>query len=536
MSTPSETLDAAEQVALHHRSFVEWSESKYGFYVNQWFDPTLRSGRGGWHENVFAPIRWPDNQRRVLQWALTLNEDGRLPLSELWWVDIGKSAKSLLAGAVGQWFGQFIGGGSDMPFFANSREQAGGRSFKALTDSLAWNPIGHELAEWDTQKAAFKNTGNKALAAPSNPGSIAGANPVFRAMDEVWDYDDPKHDTLMAEAKASPTRNVSFLLVTSYPPFAEDAGPMGKVLTEFMEDGLAREGIEKVPGLEDLPFWIDPVNGVGLWWNHDPYPWHLMKFDNGQTFIEREMNRKGVSKAQALRIWRAQIVQRDDTFMPMVKWDALEDPDWHPLGPKDRKVSLVAAVDIGIKGDHSGGIALDWDLISQKYRLRAHKHTKPADYVGRDQRDAVQDMKEWVWQLHQEQNLIACGYDPRDFQQAASDLTKLGVHMVEFTQNNMRTDADTHFRGMILGGQLKNYFASDIREHVLNSNAREIGDGGIRLIRPKTSKKIDLAVAYSMAAWIAWMHKSRFEWLVQHPHGLPMQRYTNPFQRVFGGR
>lgn len=520
-------LSDADLFALHERSFVDWSESEYGFYVDQWFDVEARGGKGAWREGVLSPIRWPEKQRRVLEWAFTLNDEGRLPLSELWWVDIGKSAKSLIAAALGQWFGQFIASNSEMPFFANSREHAGGRSFKALTDSLRWNPIGQELADWDTGKAVFKWTGNKALVVPTSPGSISGGNNVYRAMDEVWDYTDPMHDTLMGEAKGSPTRNISFMIVTSYPPFAEDAGPLGKALNDFMEHGAPKAGIEQVEGLEDLPLWVDG-NGVGLWWNHEPYPWHLMKYDNGQTFIEREMNRKGVSKAQALRIWRAEVVQRDETFMPMEKWDALEDPEWHPLGINDRKVPIVAAVDIGIKGDHSAGIAVDWDIVSQKTRLRADKHTKPSDYVGRDQRDAIQDMKSWVWKLHQEQNLIACGYDPRDFQQAAGELRKLGVNMVEFTQNNMRTEADTHFQGLILGGKLLNYYAPHIREHILNTNARLIGDGGIRLVKPKNSRKIDYTVTYSMAAWMAWLFRDRFEWLARQKTTQVVKAYVNP--------
>jgi hypothetical protein len=522
-------LDGDELFALHERSFVDWSESEYGFFVNQWYDATARNGKGAWVENTYAPIRWPENQRRVLRWAFTLNDEGRLPLSELWWVDIGKSAKSLIAAALGQWFGQFISTDSELPFFANSREHAGGRSFKALTESLSWNPIGRELADWDTNKAVFKWTGNKALAAPTSPGSISGGNNVFRAMDEIWNYDDPMHDTLMGEAKGSPTRNISFLFITSYPPFVEDGGVLNKTLEEFFEDGAPRKGIEKVPGLEDLPLWVN-ANGAGVWWNHQEYPWHLMRFDNGQTFIEREMNRTGVSKAQALRIWKAELVQREDTFMPMDQWDACEDAEWHPLAPNDRKVPVVAAVDIGIYGDHCGGIAVDWDSVLQGCRLRTHKHTRPDDYKGRDRRDAISDMKEWVWRLHQEQNLLACAYDPRDFQQAASELEKLGVKMVEFTQNTMRVESDTLFRNLILGRKLKNYpHARDIREHVMNANAREIGSGdAMRLVKPKSNRRIDLAVAYSMAAWTAWSKRDTFERLAKRGNRpeMPMKKPT----------
>lgn len=521
-------------------SFFDWSQSKYGFYVDRWFDPAGDGGRGRWHEGEYRPIVWPPGLAQFLRWAGTLDQNDRLPISDHFHLDIGQSGKSTQGGAWGQWIGnnRRLAQNSELQFIANSKEQASKRAYQALTNSLLWNPRGKELATWDNSKIVFHLTNNTAYPIVTNEGSMAGGAPVYRNGDEWWFYKGDKRDTLVGESKATPTRNTSLQVVTSYTPFANDSGPLNKILDEFFKDGEPRPeiiaGARIHPSLKGLPIYLDPESNTTLWWNHEPYPWHLKLEQNGQTFIDLQMHRKGVSKAQALRIWRAEVVQRDDALIARDQWDKMEDADWHPLGPNDRKIPCCAAVDIGIQGDHSGGIARDWDSLSQKFRLRAHKRTQPDDYAGKDRRAAVQDMLEWVWRLHQEQTLLACGYDPDQFEMAAAELEQRGVHMVRFTQNLMRDQADTQYRNLVLNLQLLNYPAPDLREHVLNAIARELGNNAIRIRKPNNARKIDLCIADSMCCEIVRLNKTMFEYLERQGKGtvVPAPR-PDPFLAHF---
>ena len=529
-------LSPTDLLALHERSFVDWSESEYGFYVDQWFDER----RDMWIENDPRPIRWPEKQRRALEWIFTIRENGRLPITELWWVDIGKSAKSLIGAAVVQWFGQHIAGNAEIQLAANSREHAGLRVYEALRKSLRLNPHGGQFAEWvndspgDSSKLVFAKTRNVVRPVSTRAGSVAGGNPILRQIDEIWDYEGEAADALVGELKASPTRNISFLLVTSYPSFEGDDGPLMRTLNAFFDRGVPRPGIEQVPGLEDLPLWVDPSTGAALWWNHDPYPWHLMRMPNGQTFIEQQLAKRDVTEPHKRRVWMAEVVQREDTFMPMDQWDECTDDHLLPLGPDDKDVPLVIAVDAASKHDSTAGVARDWD--GDFYRLRAHKiiTAKEAKAIAGDTRDMIQEIKEWVWQMHQRHNVLKVYYDPSHFDDAAADLKRRGVKIEEFTQNTMRTEADTHYRGLIIARRLKNYRQSlDLRDHVKNAVGVEQGNGSVRIDKRKSSKKIDAAVADSMCCYGVKEHKQQFMRLIQQRGRKPLPAPRNVFNEIF---
>src|SRR5690606_41046830 len=99
--------------------------------------------------------------------------------------------------------------------------------------------------------------------------SVSGGNPVFMWFDEICAYEGKRARNIMSEMKESPTRNVSYALITSYPPFEGDDGPLNDTLTAFFDparNDAPREGIEQVEGLEDLPLWFNPKSGVAVWW------------------------------------------------------------------------------------------------------------------------------------------------------------------------------------------------------------------------------------------------------------------------------
>src|SRR5690606_3406124 len=99
---------------------------------------------------------------------------------------------------------------------------------------------------------------------------------------------------------------------------------------------------------------------------------------------------------------------------------------------------------------------------------------------------------------------------------AARELEKLGVKMIEFTQNTMRITADTAYRGHIMAHTLRNYPGSgDLKQHVMHAVAVERGNGTIRLDKRKTSAHIDAAVADSMCCYGVMEHRLRFERLAR---------------------
>src|SRR5690606_2676745 len=80
----------------------------------------------------------------------------------------------------------------------------------------------------------------------------------------------------------------------------------------------------------------------------------------------------------------------------------------------------------------------------------------------------------------------------------ALDLAKAGVHMVELPQTNARVAADQALYDAIVGQTLKHFDHPALNEHIANAVAIETARG-FRLAKEKTRKKIDAAVALSMA-------------------------------------
>lgn len=496
-----------EQMRLYTRSFVDWAQSPIGFYVNQHWDGVR------WVKK-WAPIKFYETQERLLRYLYTIGEDGLLPWQEVWVVDIGKSAKSMIQAAVAQWFGMMIDRDSEVLLAANSKDQSQVRCFQQLRDSVGQNPFSAKLVDALKSELTFSQTGNVAKPVPMKSTTVAGSNAVFLGFDEIWGYTGARAAEMMAEMKESPTRQVSHTLVTTYPPFLEDAGPANDVLSYFFDEDerpVEENHIEPVEGMEDLPLWVCKDTSQAVYWNHEPLPWHTRTYASGVTFLDRQRKKPGTSYSHYLRIWEARRVHREDTFTTEARWDACEDDGLTALHFSSPREPVVGAVDIGVKGDTSGLVARAYNVLRQTLDLRYHAKWEPLHYAVEDRMDIIGDVQERILRLHRQHELIACYYDPSQFMHAARELERLGVRMIEFTQNTMRIAADTAYRNWLLSQVLRHYVESyDLKQHVMHGVAVERGNGTIRLDKRKTSAHIDLAVADSMACWGAMEHRQDF--------------------------
>ena len=91
-------------------------------------------------------------------------------------------------------------------------------------------------------------------------------------------------------------------------------------------------------------------------------------------------------------------------------------------------------------------------------------------------------------------------YDPYQLHSIAIELQKtIGTSsMVEMPQTARRVEADQAFFDAIIGRTVRHFNHPDLNEHVQNAIAVETVRG-FRLDKSKSSRKIDLTVAASMA-------------------------------------
>jgi hypothetical protein len=103
-----------------------------------------------------------------------------------------------------------------------------------------------------------------------------------------------------------------------------------------------------------------------------------------------------------------------------------------------------------------------------------------------------------ILRLHKAGLVIACYYDPYQLHSIALDLARQGVNMRELPQTGARVEADTSLYDAIVGHTLRHYNDPTLNEHIANAVAVETVRG-IRLAKERTTRKIDAAVALSMA-------------------------------------
>lgn len=510
--------EIAEKIPRWSRSMVDCQTSEYGFYVpTRWNNykkewENAPSGKG-------FPIEWPEHKVRMYRWAFTLDKKGRLPLNALWVIDGKKTGKTTDAAAIADWFGRFLARNADIQLAANSENQAGVRVFKQLKWSLDHNPFSYTIADVMEKKVTYYQSRNIAQAIPSKATTQAGGNPVLVQVDEPWGFTTQADREFLDELAPSPTLKISFRLFTSYPPYEGDEGPMVDVINAFFDKSeQPRPGIEKVPGLEDLPLWIR--DGIAVYWNHDltRYPWYTEKH------LLAQKNDPTVSDASYARFYEVRMSSREDSFMPMGRWDACDDEDHVPMDEGDRGIPIVMSVDAMGGKVHSDCFAIitrSLDPATGLLPLRAHKIWDP-EIIDDPDFDYNLAAEQYIWKMHTRHKLIACAYDPAQFVGSAKKLKRMGVNMVEFTQINSRTIADTQYRQLILSRRLVNYpNAKDLRAHVANAVARELGDGNIRIDKRLASGRIDGCVADSMCCMTAVDNKERFVWLARHPNPKP---------------
>lgn len=495
---------------------MKWSEGDLGFYVNQYHDPKLQDSYAQpiWIEYPKGrekPIKWDPRQRRVLEHVFQINEAGQLPYVELYWIDIGKSAKTLLQAALCQWMGMFVASRAELLLAANSREQSGVRCYRALTDSISWNPKRNMIADVLDKRIKFYGTDNECRPVAMKAKTASGGNAIFIGFDEMWGYEGELARDMVAEMKASPTRNISFIMVTSYPPFEGDDGPLNDALDLFFKnDDTPKEGVEKVEGLEDLPFWT--LGDTAFWWNHAPYPWHT------PAFMNRQRTKATTRLAQYLRIWEARRTARSDAFIPLDRWDECEDAEWEGLTSVDRDIPMVIAADVSIRRDGSACVARTYNPDTRRFDLLAHKIWKATDHEG-NPRDMLGEIEQWILDKNMRHKVLRVYYDPHQAEGMARNLEKAKIEVAEFTQNNMRKAADTGYFGHIVSKTLRNYpQCRDLREHVAHAIGVEDGMEHVRLDKRKSSHQIDGAVADSMCCFgvqemtdilaTAWRRKS----------------------------
>jgi hypothetical protein len=222
----------------------------------------------------------------------------------------------------------------------------------------------------------------------------------------------------------------------------------------------------------------------------------------------------------------AEALAGDETseYIAAATWDACYDPHLPPLLPGSRE-DVVLGVDAAVTGDSFAVVAVTrHPRRRDEAAIRCFKVWRPGDHGGRIDFDEVERFLRWIMEggcpgkhprsmphpscghcsrgefTVEKYHVVQLTYDPYQMESMAQRLRGL-TWLWPFPQGREREIADSAMHKYALRGQISHPAFPEIREHILNARAKlsKESDSRMRMVKRSPSRKIDLAVAASMA-------------------------------------
>ncbi|MBA7494690.1 hypothetical protein ES702_05267 [subsurface metagenome] len=405
-------------------------------------------------KEIFEPLFKIDPHTGLRQYSLALISTPK------------KNGKSTMAAMVALYF-MF----QDEPFgeiilTANSKDQSSWVVFDKLVKSLAMNPYTFkEVIIGDDQIKVKKTQTIVRIAAP-NYKTIAGANPTLVCYDELWGYELDTARKFWDELTTVPTRKQPLSLVVSYAGHDEDS-----LLYELWEKGKSKN---------------KPKNYFFYWIHENKASWIT------RDYLRKQRRRPGMRPNTFLRLHKNMWISYESSFIDINFYDSCTQKDHRPL-LADRSKRLFIGIDIGLRKDTTGIVA----VYRQEDRiyLAAHKCWRPT--LKRPVK--LGEVEAYISMLNTNFNIEQIRYDPSQFERSAEILRGQGIRLERFDQTPKRlTYMSQNLYSLLKDGNIVLYKDKQLRSHVEAATVKE-SEGGWRIVKKKSTSKIDLCIALSMA-------------------------------------
>lgn len=417
--------------------------------------------------------------------------------------------------------------------------------------------------EWTMQKESFRcvRTGTEIRALPIDAKGEAGGAPAMQCWTELWGVDQEEGQKFWDELTPVPTIPDSIRIVETYAGFLQESlllynlyetGLAGHQLTagELAERTNTPLGtFHEAPNPDDLvPIWENKAAGQCMYWdeglNARRMPWQ-QGIDGEKYYREQE----GQLRTPAYRrLHFNEWVSDTENFIQPELWDSCKAPQDELVhlsapAPGDR-TPLVLGVDAATTGDCFALVLVSRHPLRQtEVAVRAVKvydpkqmggvvdYSQPDAFIrflcegghidgdGRDARphpkslmsknaltaDNPTGCQRCTDRVHDVPglNIVQIAYDPYQLEKFMQDLRRdLNIWCEPLNQSSGRLIADRALYDAILRKQLWHNGDERLRQHVLNAGAKmsKDEDTKLRLVKTAPLRKIDAAVALSMAA------------------------------------
>ncbi len=423
------------------------------------------------------PFRLQAHQRAILDLAYELLVAGAW--STFIYSTIKKSGKTTIQAILLLWWA-YTHDDDELKIAANDFDQGVGRVHKVMRGLAKHNPT--LKCRILAGKIIFRNGSVADVIANDAPGE-AGANQGASGWDELWGYTSEQSLRLWEELSPVPNKP-SVRFISTY------AGWTGE--SKLLE-GLYLQGVDKEEHPEGqaerihptLPLYLNREAGLLCYWDHEPrMPW--------QTAAYYQTQRKNLRPGTYSRLHENKWTSSEGAFISAAQWDAIVDPSRSPLLTEG---ILFVGVDVGIKSDNAAVAAVGWDSTGTRIVVACHRKWVPTKLEP----VTLGDVKNYIAGLSQRHQVVKVYADPYQAMQMIQELQAEGLPIEEFPQ----TVANTTIMGESLFSTIKDknliaYPSDEMKTHITNAVGVET-PRGVRMAKGTASKKIDLAIALSMA-------------------------------------
>lgn len=444
-----------------------------------------------WIETYFyipetkGPVRLAPYQRWCLERCFPTGIEQQLPYSTIVWSDLKKSLKSTIAAAVVLYWADTFEW-SSCKIIANDIKQADSRVGFYIRRAIQLNPVYFLEQRRVKIKPSgylieFQSNHSRIEAVPIDPDGEAGGNDDVVCFSELWGAKGELAKRMWTEMTLSPTKyGRSFRWVETY------AGFVGE--SELLEP-LYEQNVKDEHQIADAPEELEAYEHGRTFtlWNTQPrLPWQTVEYyaQEEETLLPGEFK----------RVHKNEWATSTSALLPdPMLWDLCEEA----LPPLDARTPLVVGLDAGVSNDHFAMVAVSRhpqrrkDVAIRYAREWVPERGKKLDFAP------IQVEVEAFCKAH---NVVQLCYDPYQLHQMGTSLLSKGVVWAdEFGQGAERLEADKQFVDLIISKRLAHGGDETLSAHVKGAGRKEEGDNKLRIVKLKKGKKIDLAVATSMA-------------------------------------
>lgn len=324
-----------------------------------------------------------------------------------------------------------------------------------------------EKGRGDNQQAVLFSNGSRFKAFPATKNAGTSFTATFLIVDEA--------DKMEFGAE----------LYTSIKPTIDDGGRVAIIFTAFEESGMGRAVWKKAGSAEEgasivkffMPWWARPGR-TQEWYN---------RVASEAISLAHHRQEYPATPEEALNF-----TNLDSRFVQSLElWQALANDT--PLLPSQ---ACVLSLDAGVTSDNFAMVSACWHPVLKFPTVRDSMVWVPekTETGQLDLNEVYDEIKKYI-NTHR---ILRVVYDPYQMVAFGQTLQKTGKAR-EFGQGTERAAADTTLRQRISRGEFRHNGDATLEEHFMGADFKlAVGENKLRLVK-RGDRKIDLAVATSMA-------------------------------------